>query len=161
MVKRCFMLLLLVTIGVGGVMAQKKVEYHESQARLMEPKLNVYVKPLIVDLKVLEGQKRVTEGPFLFPDKDVTTMTLEELEKTKTNALYLAAKKYGADIIVAATFDVRTSEKAKGLEITVTGFPAIYSNWRTVEEQDYLWIREAYGYEKNNAAIEKVQAIKR
>lgn len=152
-------MLALSIVCAGTVMAQKKGEYRQSQARIIEPKMNVYVKPLIVDLKVLEGQKRVEAGPFTFPDKDVTTMSLADLENTKTNALYLAARKYDADIIVAATFDVRTPENGKGLEITVSGFPAVYSNWRTIEEKDYQWVRDSYGYEKNNAVIEKVQAL--
>lgn len=157
--KRYCVLLGLSLLCAGTILAQKKADYRQSQARLIEPKMNVYVKPLIVDLKVLEGQKRIEAGPFLFPDKDVTVMNLQELEETKKNALYLAAKKYDADIIVAATFDVRSAEKGKGIEITVFGFPAIYSSWRTIEEKDYQWVRDSYGYEKNNAAFEKVQAL--
>lgn len=159
MIKRCLVVLVMSVVCTGMAMAQKKVDYRQSQARLIEPKMNVYVKPLIVELKVLEGQKRVEAGPFAFPDKDITTMTFEDLEKTKTNALYLATKKYDADVIVAATFDVRTPEKGKGLEIIVSGFPAVYTTWRTMEEKDYQWVREAYGLENKNTALEKVQAL--
>lgn len=156
--KRYLVLFALSFLGVGAVVAQK-VEYRQSQSRIIEPKMNSYVKPLIVDLKVLEGQKRIEAGPFLFPDKDVTIMSHAELENTKTNALYMAAKQYNADIIVAATFDVRSMEKGKGLQIWVLGFPAVYDNWRTIKEEDYQWVLDAYGFEKNNSVIEKVQAI--
>jgi hypothetical protein len=140
-------------------MAQK-VEYQESQARLVEPRMQVFVKPLIVDLQVLT-EKRVKSTPYLFSDKDISTMTLSELESAKINALYQMSVENDADVIVGATFDVRTPGKGKGVEITVTGFPAKYVKWRPIEEMDYQWVRESYGYEimKQDVKEEKTQAV--
>lgn len=157
--KRYFLLFVLAAIYATTSMAQKKAEFRQAQARVQEPEMAVYVKPLIVDLKVINGQKRMEAGPFIFEDKDVTTMSFDDLKDTKTLALYLASKQLEADVIVAATFDIRTREKGKGLEIMVTGYPAIYSGWRNIEEKDYQWVRDAYGMEKGNAALKKVQAI--
>lgn len=149
------MIMMAVLLGLSqGAMAQKQVEYRQSQSRMLEPLQEVFVRPLIVDLKVLTDTRQRATWPF--PDVKVTDMTVGDVETMKTNALYLTAQKYDADVIVGASFDIRTVKK--GLEVTVIGFPARYENWKVAEkEEDYKWIKEVYdlrtvkNYENNSA----------
>lgn len=123
-------------------MAQTKDEYRQSQSRMLEPQQQVFVRPLVVDLKVTTTERQKAVWPF--PDVDINKMTTQDVENLKINSLYLTAQKFDADVIVAATFDVRTVKK--GLEITVIGFPAKYENWKVAtKEEDYKWIEDVYG----------------
>lgn len=124
------------------VKAQTKDEYRQSQSRMLEPQQQVFVRPLVVDLKVTTTERQKAVWPF--PDVDINKMTTQDVENLKINSLYLTAQKFDADVIVAATFDVRTVKK--GLEITVIGFPAKYENWKVAtKEEDYKWIEDVYG----------------
>lgn len=139
-----FLLVLLMAIlGLSQtVKAQTKDEYRQSQSRMLEPQQQVFVRPLVVDLKVTTTERQKAVWPF--PDVDINKMTTQDVENLKINSLYLTAQKFDADVIVAATFDVRTVKK--GLEITVIGFPAKYENWKVAtKEEDYKWIEDVYG----------------
>lgn len=122
--------------------AQTKGEYRQSQSRLLEPTQQVFVRPLVVDLQVTTDERQKAVWPF--PDVDIFKMTTVDVDNLKINALYLTAQKFDADVIVAPTFDIRTVKK--GIEITVIGFPAKYTNWKVAtREEDYKWIEDVYG----------------
>lgn len=124
-------------------MAQSaKGEYRQSQSRLLEPTQQVFVRPLVVDLQVTTDERQKAVWPF--PEADIFKMTVGDVENLKINALYLTAQKFDADVIVAPTFDIRTVKK--GIEITVIGFPAKYTNWKVATKaEDYQWIEDVYG----------------
>lgn len=143
--KKHLLLMTLMAILLGmsqnSMAQQKRDEYRQSQSRMLEPLQEVFVRPLVVDLHVLTESRQKATWPF--PDVKVTEMTVGDVETMKTNALYLTAQKYDADVIVAASFDIRTVKK--GIEVTVIGFPARYENWKVAEtEADYKWIKEVY-----------------
>ena len=50
-------------------------------------------------------------------------------------------KNINADVIVAATFNVKTNDDGNGYKVTVIGYPATFINWKTAEASDYEWIR--------------------
>lgn len=137
------LVLLMAMFGLSQtVKAQTKDEYRQSQSRMLEPQQQVFVRPLVVDLKVTTTERQ--KAVWSFPDVDINKMTTQDVENLKINSLYLTAQKFDADVIVAATFDVRTVKK--GLEITVIGFPAKYENWKVAtKEEDYKWIEDVYG----------------
>ena len=119
-----------------------KGEYRQSQSRMLEPLQQVFVRPLVVDLKVIKDERQTFNCPY--PEADVTKMTVTDIANLKVNALYLMAQEHEADVIVAPTFDIRTVKK--GIEITVKGYPARYENWKVAsEEKDYQWIEDVYG----------------
>lgn len=132
----------------------QQVKFQQSQTRIIEPLQDVYVRPLVVDLEIIKTDRQVY-GPFTeYIDKDVTQISFAELEDAKKNAVYNAAIIDDADVIVAATFDVRTPEKGKGILITVRGYPAKYTNWRKVSANgidpetgkpvnDYEWLENS------------------
>ena len=53
----------------------------------------------------------------------------------KKVALSRAARKYEADVIVGATVDVVTNSLGR-IEITISGYPARYTNFRNATAQD-------------------------
>lgn len=134
---------MMVLFGLSQtVVAQTRDEYRQSQSRMLEPQQQVFVRPLVVDLNVTTTERQKAVWPF--PDVDINKMTTQDVENLKINSLYLTAQKFDADVIVAATFDVRTVKK--GIEITVIGFPAKYENWKVAtKEEDYKWIEDVYG----------------
>lgn len=120
----------------------QKVNYRQSQSRMVEPQSQVFVRPLVVELQVLNSERQVDEWEV--PELDITKATVEDIANEKVNALYKSAQKHDADVIVAPTFDIRTAKK--GIVITVIGFPAKYVNWQVArEERDYKWIEDVYG----------------
>ncbi len=136
------MLLVALLLGVSQNVMAQKVDYRQSQSRMLEPQQQVFVRPLVVDLVVTKPDRQTDNWPFL--DVDITKMTTQDVDNLKINALYLSAQKHDADVIVAPTFDIRTVKK--GIEITVIGFPAKYQNWKVAtKEEDYKWIEDVYG----------------
>lgn len=128
-------------LGVAQNAMAQKVDYRQSQSRMLEPQQQVFVRPLVVDLNVTTTERQKAVWPF---EGDITKMTTQDIYNLKINALYLTAQKMDADVIVAPTFDIRTVKK--GIEITVIGFPAKYENWKVAtREEDYKWIEDVYG----------------
>lgn len=148
------LLSVLAVVFTMGVYAQSNVRFQQSQTRIIEPLQDVYVRPLVVDLEIIKSERQVY-GPFAeYLDKDVSQISMAELDNAKKNAVYNAAIIDDADVIVAATFDVRTPEKGKGILITVRGYPAKYTNWRKVSANgidpetgksinDYEWLEKS------------------
>lgn len=135
-------------------LAQQKGEYRQSQTRMLEPMQQVFVRPLVVDLRVVSPTK--VSDTWVIPAK-VDQITLAAISDAKIMALYQSNQKHESDVMVAPTFDIRTVKE--GLQITVTGFPAVYENWQIARaESDYEWIEDVYGTSiRSNDATQSVQ----
>ncbi len=145
----------LMAAGVGQLNAQQKTEYRESQARLAEPVMGVYIKPLIAELKIDAAKGKVSDK-WEFSNKEVNALG-GEVPNLKARALFKSVEKHNADVIVAASFDIESKEDQSGYYVTVIGYPAQYVNWRTATTEDNEWIRN----EKitPNKSQEQTQAI--
>lgn len=147
---------LLLSIGFAQPIMAQKGEYRQSQSRMIEPQQEVFVRPLVVDLNVITDSRQ--KASWNFPEADITKMTVLDMSNLKANALYLTAQKFDADVIVAASFDIHSVKK--GLEITVIGFPAKYTNWKVAsKEEDYKWIKEIYGTQNRYNPINMTKAL--
>lgn len=128
--KRLF-LFLMVLIGFSSIAsAQKtevKVDYMELSARYLEPTQSIMTTPLIADLSVVGGQISYTETEA-FKDYEVTDALIDLVPSFKKIALCHAARAHKADMI-GAMVDVITTDKGR-LEITITGYPARYVNFK-------------------------------
>lgn len=157
--RKIYFLFAFVAVVLGlpqYVAAQSKGEYRQSQSRMIEPQQQVFVRPLVVDLRVTTTERQKAVWPF--PDVDIFKMTVQDVENLKINALYLTSQKLDADVIVAPTFDIRTVKK--GIEITVIGFPAKYENWKVAEtEADYKWIEQVYGTRYRYNVVNPAQSL--
>lgn len=134
---------LLLCIAVATAMSSCGVQthaiYREASGRNVEPLQNVVVTPLLADLELINETKQVyTETSDLV----VTGVTkIEQIDAAKNMALLNAAKRYDADTMVAALVSVDTDDKGH-LVITVTGYPARYTNFRKMTSAD-AWVSSA------------------
>lgn len=104
------------------------VDYMESSARYMEPSQNIMITPMIADLEVIGGSVSYTETEA-FKNYEVTEELIPLVPGFKRIALSRAARAHKADVIIGAMVDVITNEDGR-LEITITGYPARYTNFR-------------------------------
>lgn len=146
--KRIFLILLLA--GLYGLAAtdsyaQKtvKFEMQESQARVLDVNPSTYVKPVIAELSVDTSKGRLRDTWTLNADelgariiKNDDKATLQNL---RTYAVYKSSEKANCDVVIAATFDIRITDD--GASITIVGYPANFTNWKTGTVADYDWIR--------------------
>ncbi len=152
--------LAMLALSVSTASAQRTssttVRMQDTQARLLDVTTNAYVKPLTVELQVDTNTGRI---------RDVWTLTNEEaivemdgdLANIRSWAVYKSAEKHNADVIIAATFNVRTNDDATGFEVTVVGYPGNFKNWTTATNDDLEWMRMEKVYTTNER--EKVSAI--
>lgn len=137
-------LLLVITIFATCVtvgFAQKTVvkKFQDTQARMLDIKATGYVKPLAVELKV-SAEGRISQSWPLSKEQAEIEMK-GDIVNIRSWALFMTCEKYGADVIVAPTFNFKTTDDGNGYVITVVGFPANFINWRTITEADYEWIQ--------------------
>lgn len=137
-ISRVFVIALCMIGAAVQANAQKVVEYRSSQARLAEPKMGVYIKPLIADLQINEAVGKINYT-IDFSNKEINALE-GNIANVRTRALFIATEKYKADVIVAAAFDIKSKDDGTGYTVTVTGYPANYVNWRTATAEDNMWI---------------------
>lgn len=130
--------MVILLVSMVTVHAQKsevvKVDYMESSSRYLEPTQSIMTTPLIADLSVTGGQISYTETEA-FKDYEVTDDLIELVPSFKAVALCHAARAHNADMIIGAMVDVITNDKGR-LEITITGYPARYVNFRNATMDD-------------------------
>ena len=144
--KRLVIMLALASIAVVAV-AQRdtRVVYQESSTRTLEPDHYMMTAPLIADVIVSPNKITYTEKEAykIFP---VTAGNVEQIKammpELKKIALSKAAKMYDADLLVGTIVDVITND-AGLLEITVSGYPAKYSNFRNATREDIENVQDA------------------
>ena len=139
-------------IGVTFVASAQKIErveqvettvdYMESSARYLEPSQTIMTTPMIADLKVMGGQISYTETEA-FKDVEVTEGILDLIPTFKKIALCHAARAHKADMIIGALVDVITNANHR-LEITITGYPACYVNFRNATADDLELVKKGY-----------------
>lgn len=128
------MLALLSVLCASAQSRLERVEYQESSARNIEPQQSVMVAPLIADLEIISSKIFHTEVEA-FKNYEVTPAIVQFIPDFKKVALSRAARKYDADVIVGATVDVITNPSGR-IEITISGYPARYTNFRNATAQD-------------------------
>ncbi|MBQ7661935.1 MAG: hypothetical protein IJS48_01015 [Prevotella sp.] len=144
------LMLVCVTILALTASAQKNIyQLQSSQARSMEVISNSYVRPVTVELKIDETKGRI---------KDVWEITYEEfasiagaisdrgysdqqMQRLRDYATFMSSQKHNCDVIVSPIINISTKNLAQGCTITLVGFTANYTNWRTMQDSDIPWIR--------------------
>lgn len=146
MVKK-FLLVVAVALGSAAIASAQKVDriettvdYMESSARYMEPSQNIMTTPMIADLEVIGGSVSYTETEA-FKNYEVTEELTQLVPGFKRIALSRAARAHKADIIIGAMVDVVTNENGR-LEITITGYPARYTNFRNATSNDIELVKK-------------------
>ena len=128
-------LVFLFFVTMTVTFAQSKVvEYRESSARNVEPVHSVLTAPLIADLQILGDKISYTEKDA-FAQYPVSAEIVAHVPNFKKVALNNAARAHKADVIIGATVDIITNQQGR-LEITISGYPAKYTNFRNATSQD-------------------------
>lgn len=150
--KRIFLPLLLTGFfGVAAIdsNAQKtvKFEMQESQARVLDVNPSTYVKPVIAELSVDTSKGRLRDTWTLTSDELAARVIKNDdkatLQNLRTYAVYKSSEKANCDVVIAATFDIRITDD--GASITIVGYPANFTNWKTGTVADYDWIKNEPG----------------
>ncbi len=118
-----------------------KVEYQESSARNFEPVQSVMISPMIADMEVIYEKIYYTETEA-FRNYTVSPAIVSLIPEFKKVALSRAARAYKADAIVGATVDVITNADGR-IEITISGYPAHYTNFRNATRDDIALVGQA------------------
>ena len=126
--------------GISHAMGQKVVEYRESQARLAEPTMGVYIKPLVAELEIDKTKGKIKDTWF-FSMREVEALS-RDVANLRARALFKSTIEHDADVIVAASFDIASREDQTGYDVMVIGYPAKYVRWRTADTAtDIQWIQ--------------------
>ncbi len=160
MKKLILSILSLAVVATLSVSCSKIYTGSNQDARVYEPtNTTPLTRPLTADVNVV-SQDRITDTwTFdLTPSKKIKSLDKNgELPTSlKVKALAKSANKNNADMIIAATFDYEQKMKVSGLfrkvksnivTVTVSGYPARFSNWKPVSQEagDYEWIQDFYG----------------
>ena len=142
--------------SAAAVSAQKvdrietSVDYMESSARYMEPSQNIMTTPMIADLEVFGGSVSYTETEA-FKNYKVTEELTQLVPGFKRIALSRAARAHKADIIIGARVDVITNENGR-LEITITGYPARYTNFRNATSDEIDLVKKGQAIILDNSS---------
>lgn len=133
-----------------------RVAYREFSVRNTEPTQSpIVVAPLLAELEILTEQ--CISQTIIYEDFTVRSSNIKEIESYKKKAIYTVASKYNADTMVGALVNIDTTLYGK-LSITVTGYPARYIKFRTMEEKD-AWIMNL-GKEGEASKVDKKQSTK-
>lgn len=128
-------LLAIATLISTSLFAQKdRLQYQESSARSLEPAHAVMITPLVADMQLLGDRISYTEKEA-FAGYVITPNVVQDISTLKNIALSRAARHHNADAIVAATVDVVTNNEGR-LEITISGYPVKYVNFRNAKLED-------------------------
>lgn len=140
------LLFALATLLSMSVFAQKdRLQYQESSARSLEPAHSVMITPFVADMQLLGDRISYTESEA-FAGYAITPAIVEFIPTFKNIALSRAARHHKADAIVAATVDVITNNDGR-IEITISGYPVKYINFRnaTLEDVELQYRAQAIG----------------
>lgn len=136
-----FALFALCSVSFAQSRTTQQVDYQESSARNIEPEQSVVIAPLLADLQVVSDRITYTEKEA-FANYKVTLAIEKSIPAFKQIALSRAARAHNADVIVGAVIDVITNQDGF-LEITVSGYPARYANFRNATRDDLELVAEA------------------
>lgn len=174
-----FFIAALAALAVIPAAADTKVTnawtYSSSQARMTSGDASLFVRPLVVEIKPtsttrLKYTKTITGTEF--ESRLAQNYRGEiDIEATKDNmrsyVVYLAsmgqlAPKNGSavecDVFLAPLFDMTFNYQGDKGECVIefTGYPAVYTNWKTATDTEYNgWIR--YEQEQKLGKVRQVQ----
>lgn len=144
--KKVFMTLSLIAIClVYTGCYEVSTVVRDTQVKTVDMNAPSYVKPLVAELLVkkgIDGESSIHDV-WNFNEDDVLSLN-SDVEKLKNRAAFLSAQKHLCDVIVSPMFDVYVANgKAT---VTISGYPAVYVNFRTMEDKDTTWLQVTSGF---------------
>lgn len=140
-------------------------DYQSVETRKVEPQIDAVTTPLNAEITVLRdssGELLKAEQTIVFKagtDFISGTMTDNKIEQFRNIAMNRVAQQYKADLLVGALTDVKytkTNDKRaiEELTIRVSGYPAVYSDFKSVSPSDE-WILDYYLMKQKATVINK------
>ena len=110
----------------------------ETSTRLLPVNSTAYTLPTVADLRVSSAKisHQVTVANHFSLKELSNTGDSPKMVYLQKLAVTQAAQKYDADIIVAPSYSITTSDDLKTVTVTVTGYPATYTNFRSATATD-------------------------
>lgn len=110
----------------------------EDNTHLLNVASSAYTLPTVAELQVtptkISFQMTYNNNLSL---KDISAFSESpKVQYMVKLTLNKAAAKYDADIIVAPNYSIATSEDYRKVTVTITGYPATYTNFRTATAAD-------------------------
>ncbi len=124
------------------VLEDERFGYDEATAHSIDPVATAHTTPIVADLSVT--QTRITHKETFGNNLTAADLTnpnrSAEINYLKDYTLTRAAKLNNADIIIAPTYDIKTSQDMNTITVEITGYPASYTNFRkaTVTDLDLI-----------------------
>lgn len=139
--KKLFITFVAMVVCLTGYAQKGNTEYRfrDTQARLLDVLSNAYVKPLTVELQVTSNARKSFH--LQLSKQEVEQDMQGDLENIRSYAVFQASQAWECDVVVAATFNVKTNDEGTGYIVDVIGFPADFVNWKTATQTDYEWIK--------------------
>lgn len=114
-----------------------QVLFQDSEMHMSQPELRIFVTPQVCDLEMVYPNQPRSEYSYSVEIRSIDSMTEGEFTNLKNRTLYRFAKEHRADIIIEPIFNSYVNTENKNvLNITVTGFPARYVNFRPLGKSD-------------------------
>lgn len=139
--KKIITFAVLICMTLSGSAQKATVEYHQAQARQVEPLVQTFIHPKVAEMEV--SPTRIEYSVYV-SNEQVTAMGGNPSD-LKAYVLAEACKEKNADVIVAAIYFIDSDDARKGYNVKVLGYPGIYNKWRDVQPGDYEWIKSVYG----------------
>lgn len=136
--RKILLFLFAITLFAACNPTQNYVKYDESSAYYLNLQGQGFVTPMMSDISV--SDQRIS-----FKQVFMNNLTEDEAKQPFTPATVAYMKNYtltqaayanNADIIVSPLIDVKTSEDYKTITVTLTGYPACYTNFRKATKED-------------------------
>ena len=147
-----------IAVGLLGLSSCESVTYSESALRTMELKTpDAHVLPVVSELEI--SQERITV--IVTFDEELSQIDISQgsnsirIKQLKAEALTKAAEQIKCDVLIAPSYQIETKgSKDDIIEVTVTGFPAMYKGFRTANSNDMDLILKS-----SNSSISLVPGI--
>ena len=131
---KIFIAFAVATIGFFSVSCSS--QYYgitENNTRLMPVTSTAHTMPTVAELRVSSAKisHQVTVANKYTLNDIANFGESPKMVYLQKLALTQAAQKYDADVIVAPSYSIITSDDMKSITVTITGYPASYVNFHT------------------------------
>ena len=141
--RKFFFILSAIAFGIGTTSCSSEYSLSENNTRLLPVTSTAHTIPTVADLVVSSekiSHKVTVKNRFSLKDlsnygESPKMVYLQNLAATQ------AAQKYDADVLVAPSYSITTSDDLRTITITVTGYPATYANFRSATPADMEMIK--------------------
>ncbi len=148
--KKLFVLSCLALAFSAQASAQRVQDFLSAQTRVGDGGAEIHVRPTIVDVRV-DTTKQIVDSILIKPE-DVNGLG-GDVVNIRSWAAYQINQKHGCDVLMNATFLVRTDKESGGVKVNVTGWKGTFTNWHQATQADFAWLKYEKRWAKNKKDV--------